>query len=66
MVAYTEPFVFTFLDLMMISGVIVGLFAIPALLISKRFLTAGKTALAMFAGIAANMAVHYVASLMHF
>jgi len=65
MLVHSEPILLTLLDVMMIIGAIIGLFAIPALLVMRQFAIAGKTTLVVVAGIVANAAVHAAVSLLH-
>jgi hypothetical protein len=61
-----ESLLLTVFDVLMILSITIVVVALPALLIYRKFRTAGKTALAVVAGIAANAAVHTVASLLRF
>ena len=65
MVTSTEPVLLTFLDVMMIVSGAMGLLAVPALLISRQFRAAAKTALGVFAVIGVNAALHTIASMLH-
>jgi hypothetical protein len=63
MVVQAEPVLLTFLDVMMIVITTAGVFAVPALLLSRQFRIAGKAALGLLATIAVNAGAHTLGSL---
>jgi hypothetical protein len=64
MLASWEPVLLTLLDLMTIVAIVISFVAVPTLLVSKQFRIAGKTTLAVLGAIAADAAIHSVASLL--
>jgi hypothetical protein len=66
MPANSEPLLLILLDVMTISGSLLGFVAVPALLISREFRIAGKATVAILGAIAADAAIHGVASLLQF
>ena len=64
MPANSEPLLLTLLDFITIFGIVICFVAVPALLVSRQFRIAGKTTLAILGAIAADAAIHTVASLL--
>jgi len=64
MPANSEPVLLTLLDLMTIVGIVISFVAVPALLVSRQFRIAGKTTLAILGAMAADAALHTLASLL--
>ncbi|HEY7186368.1 MAG TPA: hypothetical protein VH436_07460 [Vicinamibacterales bacterium] len=63
MVAHAEPVLLTFVDVLMIVVTVAGIFAVPALLLSRLFRIAAKAAIGGLGAIAVNAGAHTIASL---
>jgi hypothetical protein len=63
MAAQAEPVLLTFFDVLMIVVTAAGIFAVPALLLSKQFRIAAKAAVGVLGAIAVNAGAHTIASL---
>jgi hypothetical protein len=63
MVAQAEPVLLTFFDVLMIVVTTSGVFAVPALLLSKQFRIAATADAGVLAAIAGNAGAHTIGSL---
>src|SRR5262249_8468463 len=66
LIMHTESLLLTFLDMAIIVGTITALFAVPTLLVMRRFRAAVNTTVVVFAGMGANLTLHAVPSVLHF
>jgi hypothetical protein len=62
----SEPVLLTMLDFTMIVGTIISVVAVPALLVSKQFRIVAKMTVVILGAIAADGAIHTIASMLKF